>query len=71
MFTRSATVTTGLDGWSYFSWHSDWPEAVNNVTVTFYATCTAAAPDLRAATSADFSVQWPPLAPPPTTSPAA
>jgi hypothetical protein len=58
---RSAAFTTDGSGWAYVLWGASWP--VSNVTVTVYARCTAAAPDGRAAQSANVSVLWPATAP--------
>jgi len=59
---RSAAFTTDTSGWAYVLWGSSWP--ISNVTVTVYATCTAAQPDKRTAQSANVNALWPPNASP-------
>jgi hypothetical protein len=59
---RSSAFPTGADGWAYVWWGSSWP--ISNVTVTVYATCTAALPDTRTAQSANVTALWPPKASP-------
>jgi hypothetical protein len=63
--TRQSTAfLTGADGWAYVLWGASWT-TVSNVTMTFYATCTAASPDNRTAKSANVNALWPPKAPSP------
>ena len=54
---RSSPFTTDASGWYYAAWGSSWP--ISNVTVTVYATCTAASPDGRTAQSANMTALWP------------
>ena len=72
-FTTQFTVdlTGSQAGWAYLAWGSTWPVIPAGVTYTFYATCTAAAPDSRTATSPDVTAAWPPkvTAPPATPTP--
>jgi hypothetical protein len=50
---RSGAFTIDSTGWYLAAWGSSWP--VSNVTVSVYATCTAAA----SATSPTVLVLWP------------
>jgi hypothetical protein len=62
-------LTGTYAGWAYLAWGASWPVIPAGVTYTFYATCTAAAPDSRPATSPDVTALWPPKATPPPATP--
>lgn len=73
-YTTTFTIPSSgtYTGWSELLWGAEWPVIAGGVTYTFYATCRAAAPDSRTATSPDVTAPWPPkaTAPPPSAPPA-